>query len=241
MAVHFDYSKESFWKQLLPKNFQGTKAQSVQVNTPSGVSVWVLLLLLVFVGCDSPIVELLISVHPRWIFSAIQLVWASLMPFLCLGMDGWIWISVVFQAPQVQFPAKVEKHWPRAQGCWHLLSHSWFFCPSWPDTTDYSHKPLLTSQPLSINWSTGFLGSPFSPPPSRKQMSPRRTPLVFCTVVTRNYDPGSSRSSLVQVWSPFSQPLQVPSVKYLGEGWQVSRQYEQLTGLSKSKWEMTAL
>lgn len=32
MAVHFDYSKESFWKQLLPKDFQGTKAQSVQVN-----------------------------------------------------------------------------------------------------------------------------------------------------------------------------------------------------------------
>ncbi|XP_069876574.1 protein CC2D2B-like [Dipodomys merriami] len=30
MAVHFDYSKEIFWKQLLPKNFQGTKAQSVQ-------------------------------------------------------------------------------------------------------------------------------------------------------------------------------------------------------------------
>ncbi|XP_076419193.1 protein CC2D2B isoform X2 [Peromyscus maniculatus bairdii] len=30
MAVHFDYSKESFWKQLLPKDFQGTKAQSVQ-------------------------------------------------------------------------------------------------------------------------------------------------------------------------------------------------------------------
>uniref|UniRef100_A0A8C6MR91 Coiled-coil and C2 domain containing 2B n=1 Tax=Mus spicilegus TaxID=10103 RepID=A0A8C6MR91_MUSSI len=30
MAVQFDYSKESFWKQLLPKNFQGTKAQSVQ-------------------------------------------------------------------------------------------------------------------------------------------------------------------------------------------------------------------
>uniref|UniRef100_A0A8C6GJB2 Coiled-coil and C2 domain containing 2B n=1 Tax=Mus spicilegus TaxID=10103 RepID=A0A8C6GJB2_MUSSI len=27
MAVQFDYSKESFWKQLLPKNFQGTKAQ----------------------------------------------------------------------------------------------------------------------------------------------------------------------------------------------------------------------
>ncbi|XP_042545554.1 protein CC2D2B isoform X2 [Dipodomys spectabilis] len=32
MAVHFDYSKEIFWKQLLPKNFQGTKAQSVQVT-----------------------------------------------------------------------------------------------------------------------------------------------------------------------------------------------------------------
>ncbi|XP_038171998.1 protein CC2D2B [Arvicola amphibius] len=30
MAVHFDYSKESFWKQLLPKDFPGTKAQSVQ-------------------------------------------------------------------------------------------------------------------------------------------------------------------------------------------------------------------
>nr|XP_045004359.1 protein CC2D2B [Jaculus jaculus] len=30
MAVHFDYSKESFWKQLLPKNFQGAKAQSIQ-------------------------------------------------------------------------------------------------------------------------------------------------------------------------------------------------------------------
>lgn len=32
MAVYFDYSKESFWKQLLPKNFQGTQAQSIQVN-----------------------------------------------------------------------------------------------------------------------------------------------------------------------------------------------------------------
>jgi coiled-coil and C2 domain-containing protein 2A len=32
MAVQFDYSKESFWKQLLPKNVQGTKAQSVQVR-----------------------------------------------------------------------------------------------------------------------------------------------------------------------------------------------------------------
>uniref|UniRef100_A0A8C4M2D1 Coiled-coil and C2 domain containing 2B n=1 Tax=Equus asinus TaxID=9793 RepID=A0A8C4M2D1_EQUAS len=31
VAVHFDYSKESFWKQLLPKSFQGTKAQSIQV------------------------------------------------------------------------------------------------------------------------------------------------------------------------------------------------------------------
>ncbi|KAM5271809.1 protein CC2D2B [Ctenodactylus gundi] len=30
MAVHFDYSKESFWKQLLPKNVQGIKAQSIQ-------------------------------------------------------------------------------------------------------------------------------------------------------------------------------------------------------------------
>uniref|UniRef100_G3T2U8 Coiled-coil and C2 domain containing 2B n=1 Tax=Loxodonta africana TaxID=9785 RepID=G3T2U8_LOXAF len=30
MAVHFDYSKESFWKQLFPKNFQGIKAQSIQ-------------------------------------------------------------------------------------------------------------------------------------------------------------------------------------------------------------------
>ncbi|XP_042763970.1 protein CC2D2B isoform X10 [Panthera leo] len=30
MAVHFDYSKESFWKQLLPKDFQGTNAQSIQ-------------------------------------------------------------------------------------------------------------------------------------------------------------------------------------------------------------------
>ncbi|XP_054584945.1 protein CC2D2B [Eptesicus fuscus] len=30
MAVYFDYSKESFWKQLLPKNFQGTQAQSIQ-------------------------------------------------------------------------------------------------------------------------------------------------------------------------------------------------------------------
>ncbi|KAG8523589.1 Coiled-coil and C2 domain-containing protein 2A, partial [Galemys pyrenaicus] len=30
MAVHFDYSKESFWKQLLPKNFQGAKVQSIQ-------------------------------------------------------------------------------------------------------------------------------------------------------------------------------------------------------------------
>uniref|UniRef100_A0A8C8X855 Coiled-coil and C2 domain containing 2B n=1 Tax=Panthera leo TaxID=9689 RepID=A0A8C8X855_PANLE len=32
MAVHFDYSKESFWKQLLPKDFQGTNAQSIQVT-----------------------------------------------------------------------------------------------------------------------------------------------------------------------------------------------------------------
>nr|KAF6455119.1 coiled-coil and C2 domain containing 2B [Rousettus aegyptiacus] len=30
MAVHFDYTKESFWKQLLPKNFQGRHAQSIQ-------------------------------------------------------------------------------------------------------------------------------------------------------------------------------------------------------------------
>ncbi|XP_045710345.1 protein CC2D2B [Phyllostomus hastatus] len=30
MAVYFDYSKESFWKQLLPKNVQGTQAQSIQ-------------------------------------------------------------------------------------------------------------------------------------------------------------------------------------------------------------------
>ncbi|XP_049501389.1 protein CC2D2B isoform X8 [Panthera uncia] len=30
MAVHFDYSKESFWKQLLPKDFQGANAQSIQ-------------------------------------------------------------------------------------------------------------------------------------------------------------------------------------------------------------------
>ncbi|XP_013361671.1 PREDICTED: protein CC2D2B isoform X4 [Chinchilla lanigera] len=30
MAVYLDYSKESFWKQLLPKNFQGTKVQSIQ-------------------------------------------------------------------------------------------------------------------------------------------------------------------------------------------------------------------
>lgn len=32
MAVRFDYSKEGFWKQLLPKNFQGTKAHTIQVN-----------------------------------------------------------------------------------------------------------------------------------------------------------------------------------------------------------------
>uniref|UniRef100_A0A5F9DBI5 Coiled-coil and C2 domain containing 2B n=1 Tax=Oryctolagus cuniculus TaxID=9986 RepID=A0A5F9DBI5_RABIT len=32
MAVHFDYSKESFWKQLIPKNFQGTKPQSIQIT-----------------------------------------------------------------------------------------------------------------------------------------------------------------------------------------------------------------
>ncbi|ELK35701.1 hypothetical protein MDA_GLEAN10023465 [Myotis davidii] len=30
MAVYFDYSKESFWKQLLPKNLQGTQIQSIQ-------------------------------------------------------------------------------------------------------------------------------------------------------------------------------------------------------------------
>nr|XP_020030631.1 protein CC2D2B isoform X1 [Castor canadensis] len=30
MAVQFDYSKEIFWKQLFPKNFQGTEAQSIQ-------------------------------------------------------------------------------------------------------------------------------------------------------------------------------------------------------------------
>ncbi|KAI4530636.1 hypothetical protein MG293_019525 [Ovis ammon polii] len=30
MSVYFDYSKESFWKQLLPKNYQGTKTQSIQ-------------------------------------------------------------------------------------------------------------------------------------------------------------------------------------------------------------------
>nr|XP_010331541.1 protein CC2D2B isoform X2 [Saimiri boliviensis boliviensis] len=32
MAVFFDYSKESFWKPLLPKNVQGTKVQSIQVT-----------------------------------------------------------------------------------------------------------------------------------------------------------------------------------------------------------------
>uniref|UniRef100_H2NB46 Coiled-coil and C2 domain containing 2B n=1 Tax=Pongo abelii TaxID=9601 RepID=H2NB46_PONAB len=32
MAVFFDYSKESFWKQLLPKNVQGTKIKSIQVT-----------------------------------------------------------------------------------------------------------------------------------------------------------------------------------------------------------------
>ncbi|KFO34685.1 Protein CC2D2B [Fukomys damarensis] len=32
MAVYFDFSKESFWKQLLPKNFQGTKLQSIQIT-----------------------------------------------------------------------------------------------------------------------------------------------------------------------------------------------------------------
>nr|KAF6322124.1 coiled-coil and C2 domain containing 2B [Pipistrellus kuhlii] len=32
MAIYFDYSKESFWKQLLPKNFQGTQAQSIQIE-----------------------------------------------------------------------------------------------------------------------------------------------------------------------------------------------------------------
>ncbi|XP_059517903.1 protein CC2D2B-like isoform X2 [Myotis daubentonii] len=31
MAVYFDYSKESFWKQLLPKNLQGTQVQSIQI------------------------------------------------------------------------------------------------------------------------------------------------------------------------------------------------------------------
>ncbi|XP_036994800.2 protein CC2D2B isoform X3 [Artibeus jamaicensis] len=31
MAVCFDYSKESFWKQLLPKSLQGTQAQSIQI------------------------------------------------------------------------------------------------------------------------------------------------------------------------------------------------------------------
>ncbi|KAB1271087.1 Protein CC2D2B [Camelus dromedarius] len=31
MAVYFDYTKEGFWKQLLPKYYQGTKAQSIQV------------------------------------------------------------------------------------------------------------------------------------------------------------------------------------------------------------------
>ncbi|XP_040847765.1 protein CC2D2B isoform X1 [Ochotona curzoniae] len=30
MAIHFDYSKESFWKQLIPKNFQGMKSPSIQ-------------------------------------------------------------------------------------------------------------------------------------------------------------------------------------------------------------------
>uniref|UniRef100_A0A8C6A4S9 Coiled-coil and C2 domain containing 2B n=1 Tax=Marmota marmota marmota TaxID=9994 RepID=A0A8C6A4S9_MARMA len=32
MAVHFDYSKESFWKQLFPKSFQGMKTQSIQIT-----------------------------------------------------------------------------------------------------------------------------------------------------------------------------------------------------------------
>nr|KAF6424608.1 coiled-coil and C2 domain containing 2B [Molossus molossus] len=30
MAVYFDYSKESFWKQLFPRNFQGAQTQSIQ-------------------------------------------------------------------------------------------------------------------------------------------------------------------------------------------------------------------
>uniref|UniRef100_I3M6E0 Coiled-coil and C2 domain containing 2B n=1 Tax=Ictidomys tridecemlineatus TaxID=43179 RepID=I3M6E0_ICTTR len=32
MAVHFDYSKESFWKQLFPKSFQGMQTQSIQIT-----------------------------------------------------------------------------------------------------------------------------------------------------------------------------------------------------------------
>ncbi|XP_040847767.1 protein CC2D2B isoform X3 [Ochotona curzoniae] len=32
MAIHFDYSKESFWKQLIPKNFQGMKSPSIQIT-----------------------------------------------------------------------------------------------------------------------------------------------------------------------------------------------------------------
>nr|KAF6424609.1 coiled-coil and C2 domain containing 2B [Molossus molossus] len=31
MAVYFDYSKESFWKQLFPRNFQGAQTQSIQI------------------------------------------------------------------------------------------------------------------------------------------------------------------------------------------------------------------
>uniref|UniRef100_A0A8C6RJ87 Coiled-coil and C2 domain containing 2B n=1 Tax=Nannospalax galili TaxID=1026970 RepID=A0A8C6RJ87_NANGA len=34
MAIHFDYSKESFWKQLFPKNFQGAKVAGFPIQMP---------------------------------------------------------------------------------------------------------------------------------------------------------------------------------------------------------------
>lgn len=97
MAVHFDYSKESFWKQLLPKSFQGTKAQSIQVNNNfPGVSASKLLLVLILTSCDSScyvyiadwlLNYLAILVKSSFLCHPAQ-VWAFLIPVLYLQKRG---------------------------------------------------------------------------------------------------------------------------------------------------------
>lgn len=78
MAVHFDYSKESFWKQLLPKDFPGTKGQSVQVNTLSSAPAGELLVYLIFVSCGSPWVLNYSAMFTKDESSAVQLMFVLL-------------------------------------------------------------------------------------------------------------------------------------------------------------------